>query len=482
MNIRWRLSILFVQIVLLGCGTWLATSELYSSSLWFMTGLLAIAIYPQLLEPFFPRAVDVMSNSIIGLFLFFIANKSYVLLGWNIFALGLVVSLIMSLIALILGTRRQEGILTHLGRFARIITKKISARIIYSIVFWLALLEFFSGIVDEVWILGSTWALILIVSGVDWQNAWSTLKGAPTTAEVEGMIGPSRLIIRSISLPTLGTHLSISCGNKNYQGVLVGRIRREKDFWGLLLISSLENCEEIRSKKNLELSIIKESTQTPSVLGTVDIGSTEKILQFAPIRNLEIGEVVAVSMTSGEKVHYQIASAEVSKISSKNDSHLIIKCIATQIGRFNQIAKRLEQHRWVPEPGVAVEEPSIVQDYENDIPENKYRLGRVASTDIPVYMDLEEACGGHIAILGMTKMGKTSLAIKIAQKLSNDRSVTVLDQTGEYKNKMDLPCYQNGQNLDVASLSVYEPPSEDIVAADFAYNFLKNTVVHKAKQ
>jgi len=84
--------------------------------------------------------------------------------------------------------------------------------------------------------------------------------------------------------------------------------------------------------------------------------------------------------------------------------------------------------------------------------------------------------------LGMTKMGKTSLAIKIAQILANDHSVTVLDQTGEYKNKRGLPSYQNDQNLDVPSLRVHEPLSEESSAADFGFNFLKNTVVTKAKQ
>ncbi len=182
MSIRWRLGVLSVQLVLLGFGTRLATGEVYSSSLWFVTGLLAVAIYPQLLEPFFPRAVDVLANSIIGFFLFIIANKSFVKLGWNIFAIGIIISIVISLIALFFGAERHESYLAHLGRVARILTKPLSALTIYSIVFWLALLEFYSGIKNQVWILGSTWAILVIISRVNWQNAWSTLKGAPAFA------------------------------------------------------------------------------------------------------------------------------------------------------------------------------------------------------------------------------------------------------------------------------------------------------------
>jgi len=160
-------------------------------------------------------------------------------------------------------------------------------------------------------------------------------------------------------------------------------------------MSSPENCEEIRSKRNLELSVIDQGAPVPSFFGTVDIGSTEKILQFAPIKNLEIGKVVAVLMTSGEHVYYQIISAEINKITSKNDSHLIVRCIATQIGCFNQSTKRLEQHRWVPDPGVGVEEPRIISGYESEIPENYFKLGTVIGTGIPVFIDLKEVCEGN---------------------------------------------------------------------------------------
>lgn len=482
MSIRWRLGALFFQIVLLGYGTWLTTGDVYSSSLWFLTGLLAVAVYPQLIEPFFPRAADILANTIICLVLFFIASKTFVRTGWNIFAIGLVISIILSLLAIFLGAGKEEGFFAHLGRVARIITKPLSARTLYSIVFWLALLDSYAGIQREVWILGCTWALIVIISRINWQNAWSTLEGAPTSAEIEGMIGPSRLIISSIFLPPLGTRISITCGNKNLEGILIGRIRRQNDVWGQLLMSSPEDCEEIRSKKNLELSVIDRETPESSLIGTVDVGSTEKILQFAPIKNLEIGKVVAVLMTSGEHVYYQITSAEISKITSKNDSHLIVRCIANQIGCFSQSTNRLAQHRWVPDPGVGVEEPGIITDSISEIPENYFKLGTVIGTRIPVFIDLKEVCEGHLAILGMTKMGKTSLAIKIAQNLANDHSVTVLDQTGEYKNRRGLLSYQNEQDLDVPNLRVHEPPSEEISAADFGYNFLQNIVVPKAKQ
>ena len=80
MSIRWRLAVLAVQIVILGLGTWIATGEAYSGALWFVAGLLAVIINPQLLEPFYPRGVDVLANSIIGIFMVLIVEKKSCLL------------------------------------------------------------------------------------------------------------------------------------------------------------------------------------------------------------------------------------------------------------------------------------------------------------------------------------------------------------------------------------------------------------------
>ena len=78
MNVRWRLGVLFAQLALLIVGTYLATGSLYSTEVWFLAGLLAVVVNPQLLEPFYHRPGDVVANSIIGLFLYFSATRQVV--------------------------------------------------------------------------------------------------------------------------------------------------------------------------------------------------------------------------------------------------------------------------------------------------------------------------------------------------------------------------------------------------------------------
>jgi len=473
MNIRWRLGILATQLFLLGCGTWLATGKIYSGEIWFFAGLLSIVVNPQLLEPFYPRPADVLANSIIGMFLFFIAKKNIVGSGWTMLAFGFLFSIFLSVIALSLGARRSEGILAQFGRSANVLIRPLTARVIYSAIFWLALLEFDLKLSHRFWILGGTWALIMLISRINWQNAWATVSGTPASIKLEGMIGPSRLLISSPTLPPLGSSLLLLHGQRKIESVLIGRIQRENDVWGQVLVPSLEACEAIRTSSFIK--IVGHDQRESSVLGAVDIGSTENSLCFAPIKNLEIGDVVSVGRAEGEYVLYQVAAAEVRILSAKKDSHLIVRAEANQLGYLNQRTLRLERHRWVPCPGAAVVKPSADSGPGYEIPDGFLRLGQVIGTNIPVFLDWRAACEGHLAILGMTKMGKTSLAVRIARTLANDRRVVVLDQTGEYIGRRRLPRYDEDCDWHVPGLCVIEAPP-DQVAADFAFGFLERVV------
>jgi DNA helicase HerA-like ATPase len=72
-------------------------------------------------------------------------------------------------------------------------------------------------------------------------------------------------------------------------------------------------------------------------------------------------------------------------------------------------------------------------------------------------MDSAVLCEGHLAILGMTRMGKTTLAVRLAKFLSAARAVIVMDQTGEYRTKQNLDSHDFATHGSVPSLSVFEP-------------------------
>jgi DNA helicase HerA-like ATPase len=103
----------------------------------------------------------------------------------------------------------------------------------------------------------------------------------------------------------------------------------------------------------------------------------------------------------------------------------------------------------------------------------------VIGTHIPVYLDLGIACEGHIVILGMTKMGKTTLALRIARALAATRGIVILDQTGEYRSRHHVPQHVIGQWA--PGISVHEPP-QGAVGPDFARQFVQETASSAAPE
>jgi DNA helicase HerA-like ATPase len=100
---------------------------------------------------------------------------------------------------------------------------------------------------------------------------------------------------------------------------------------------------------------------------------------------------------------------------------------------------------------------------------------------VPVYFDIEAICQGHLAILGMTRMGKTTLAIRLADILKKNHRVTILDQTGEYISKHNLEKHDIAHDNMGDGISVLEVADRN-VAADAAYKFLSGLVDKAVKE
>jgi len=177
----------------------------------------------------------------------------------------------------------------------------------------------------------------------------------------------------------------------------------------------------------------------------------------------------------GSRVLYQIAFAEVEETSVRGGSHLVVRARATQLGTYLTESHRIVRHPWVPAPGAAVQALGRDDHPPTAAPSGSFLLGSVIGTHVPVYLDLEGTCEGHLAILGMTRMGKTTLALRLAEALSSTRRVTILDQTGEYVGTRDLTSYQQDHDNLGTGISVFEP-TPGRVAADEAYLFLSRLV------
>ena len=455
MNIRWRFSVLVLQIVILILVTWLITGKLVTGDTWFIAGLLAAVINPTLLEPYYPRPADVIGNTLIALFLGLTTPKTITKPAWDYFIIFLIIALFVSVFAILFSSITDHKTTTSIARAASIISREATALRIYTVVFFLAVIEAFPKLDRPFWLLALAWLLIFLLESVNWQRVWSSLIGSFGDCSVEGMIGPASLLVSASNIPEPGTPVTLSAGATLSTGIVITRIRRVDDVWGQVHLTNQKDCKSLIRSKNINLQIASKSDV--KIIGSVDAGSDDTSLLFCPTQPLEIGNVVAVK--NGEQdILYQISSAKVYKTDIKGGSHLQVFAYGTQLGIFNHDNYRLQPHRWVPTPGAAIRAYESGLSIDPDkIPNSWLELGAILGTGVPIFIDMQSASEGHIAILGMTKMGKTSLALRLSNLLAQNRSVTVLDQTGEYISKRKLAPYDSSHDKSTSGIKVLEP-------------------------
>ncbi len=461
MNIRWRLSIFVIQMSILLGFSYIVTGELISGNTWFVAGIFSVVINPQLLEPFYAKPADVVGNCILSLLLYFTTQKYQVSVGWDFFAILLGILIIIALIAIIFGSGKKNASRSTIGKIAMIISGEATSVRIYSIVFWLSLLDLFSLSSIDLWLLATGWLIIVTIGLINWERIWEEISRHRKHLEIEGMIGPNRLLVSSKFLSRPGSIIKIQTNSGITQGILIRRIKRMDDVWGEILISSQEECESLLNKTNISIGPSEEIKE--SVFGTVEVGSSDSRIFFSPLKNLKLNDVVAVFNDDNKEILFQISEAFIKEQNIKNGSQLSILAIGNQIGSFNFETLKLKRHDWVVNPGTMVGKPSFDSvKIEGKIPERWVEIGNIGNSTLPFFVNLDALLEGHLAILGMTKMGKSTFAHKIAKKLANFCWVTVLDQTGEYKSKLSVPLHTQNRDKNSPSLAVFEPTTGSV--------------------
>jgi len=477
-SVRWRLGVLVLQLATLGIVTAIATGRPYSGETWFIAGLLVAVVNPQLLEPYYPRPADVLANSVLFFVLFLVTDKTVAQPGWTALAVIVVFFFGLASFALWVGAGTAKPDLASAARAARYLSQVASARLLYSAVFFLSLLESDHTLSSKFWTLTVGWVLITGLGLVNWQSVFMTAVDQAPNTRAEAMIGPSVILVSAPDIPQPGTRVVVRSRFHETEGVVLSRIRRPLDVWGHIHLADANLCERILVGHMFALRPSSSSlTGQRRIIGTVDTGSTHRKLRFVATEPLEIGRVASVPMPdSNQHIIYQLAAAHVDRLDVKGGSHYVIQVEANQLGIYDHKAMWLRSHRWVPPPGQVVYDGV---EYPEDRPESatdgRLLVGHVIGTSIPVFLDMHIAREGHIAVLGMTKMGKSTLATRIARKLGNQAHVVVLDQTGEYVHKKRFPPCSTDVDWSRPGISVFEPkPSE--IPAKKALEFLQRQI------
>ena len=479
MNIKSENLVLLLQLIILVLVTVLVTGKPVVNYVWYFSGLLAIIINPSLLEPWYPRPQDVLANTIIGLFLTFATDKAKTLTGWYILQIFLIVFFIITLILILSSLRKEDQPKSKLLNAAKSISRLANASTIYSVIFWLSIMEIYEPTSQNFWKLGGAWALMMILGKINWQALISIKTTKSVAVTPLTMIGPSYLLVSSTYLPKVGTRLSIRGAKKSATGLLVNSISRADDVWGQILVEGQNDCSELMHSTEIQIQSLPD-VNSGDFIGSIDEGSNNINIRFISIKPIEIGKVILINY-EGNEILFQITYAEIEKLNINSAAILNTKVTARQLGVFNKVTSRIENLRWVPEPCKSIVIPST--DFGRSLvpsdQANLIKIGTLIGTSIPIFIDQRILKETHMAILGMTRMGKTSIAMHIVNSMHTTTRITILDQSGEFISRRGLPRYEKNDDLKMNGVSVFEPPKGSIVP-DIALKYL-NSLVDIAK-
>ena len=315
---------------------------------------------------------------------------------------------------------------------------------------------------SDFWWLVALWFVLVLLGTVNWQRLWGSLHVEGSIGSVEGLIGPGRLLVSAPAVPQPGSRVEIVTSADSVSAVVASRIRRRDDTWAELVVASSSKAESLLQGRTISLRTAQTDS---SFVGIVEEGSSVDVLRFVAVRRLHVGAVVGVD-DSGETVLFQISRARVERKSINGGAQLVTVAEAVQLGAFAVDTCRLTKNRWVVPAGAIVREVDAAP-VVDDVPEHLFRLGTVLYTQIPVYLDLAMLCEGHTSVLGMTKMGKSTLTHRLSAAIAADRRTVVLDATGEYAKKKGVVQFDKSVPWHEPSLTVLEPP-DGTVRPDYA--------------
>jgi hypothetical protein len=402
------------------------------------TGLSAI-----FLEPFFARPQDALFNGAGGIVAYIAIDKSPEASLWAIY---------LATCALVVAAGLAATLIRDDANPAKWLGKRVASTFGRAVVLGPAalLVDAFTRAArgeEDLVILVAGIAVLTGSVAVNWARLTKRLTRADTEiAVVLAAIGP-RMLLASATGGALqpGNTVRIT-GSRTVRGTVIARlphqlgvryqIALDSDWTGL--------CDSFPT--DVEIEVIDE----PSVIvGSVSEGSTDLTIEFGPLRRLPIGSPVSLQTEDGALL-YQVASLRLEVEAWSGASSIVPHATGRQIGMPRE--GHVIGIDYLPDPHQVVQ---LVQDLDVALPENYFRIGRLKGTSVPIGIQRDYLLRGHLAILGMSGMGKTAVAQRIARALGPDELIVVLDLTGEYSRRLGFRQWQ--EDLDTTGYSVYEP-------------------------
>lgn len=307
-----------------------------------------------------------------------------------------------------------------------------------------------------------------IASVPDWYRFVITARpGIGRIAFIEAAIEPNVLLVSSSTRIAAGQLVQV-VGHGESDGVVVGNLAHKGGNRVQIALSAPWTQVVSASGGAVDVSAI-DSDDGP-VLGLVADGSTDKELDLRALGSLPRGETVYwIDDKSDHQYLYQVVGQHLRHENWDGAAVIAQHAKAALLGIVTP--NGLVPDYQLPPPFAPVFSAAAVS---AELPKTFEKIGTIAGTKVPIGISIEKLREHHLAILGMSGMGKSTIARKILRLLSNGAMAVAIDGTGEYQTKFGLPSWDVTTGLVSDGMSVFEPSSGSSAAE--ARNFIQRAM------
>jgi DNA helicase HerA-like ATPase len=439
-----------------------------------------------LTEPYFTKPTDTIVNlTAILLALIAVKDREH-FIAYDQFLTVVFVLLIFSLLTILASNRPKPKWLDRLQSIGyTVVTTLGSSKIVFSAMYLLVLVSFFTKHNAEFWALLTFFLFVITQFAYEdlvlyLNRIWNRIRSGSMASQMLGVaIGKENPYLfkvevdaaKSGSLATkVGSLVYIQADNKRG---LLGVIANEKSLinrtWLTVYLLASDNqalCYDFKTNTfaktndffspnnhvfSINIDELDDDTQkeikaneiyknTENIIGYVSPGSNIGRIKFEVLPELGKTNTINEGTIVHTRIHnetclYQVIDGQTDEENlEKHDSSGYTTGIAQKLGRYDQSARELKVVKWLPD----IYTPVYIS-ATRTVARNRLSIGVLPGTKLALDVKETDSLVTHnTAILGILGIGKSMLTFELVQKVLENTSAKVIaiDITNEYKNKL----------------------------------------------
>jgi hypothetical protein len=473
-----RLALLLVYMLGLfvasrvALGTWMPPTG--PEGLWFYSGIAALLLGNLIVTPFYVKPVDALSYAVAALVALYATQPAAGSRGSEAFALWLVATgymiavIVAALTAMTLRRRAsaERGVSGSVSAAAFVLSDRLgSPRIVFSVVYLYALVQFHASSPRELVVLGVSWALLVAFRPLEGtadivrrvREIFKKNVPGELIGRVVGLQTPGLVLIRLDDDSTYAPHdllLVSAAGTRECLAMALDTVGYSEGTW---IRAAMLRCPDAIRQVLAALAetptapgdvvrVPMESIDSASItdplwcrrdelIGIVAPNSDIAVLRVeitATDHDLQQGMLLETTVADHAGLYQVTNGLTQEELLQHKNTHGYVRADAERVGHWNHEMARFDPVTWVPRPNAGV---FVAQ--ATSLPVPSTAVGRFPGTDYSVSIDIDKLVTHSAAILGILGIGKSYLGMELVERMIDAGiKVVLIDLTDQYGNTL----------------------------------------------